>query len=132
MFYLEKQFADEIIAHALEDAPNECCGIVAGVNGEVKKLYRTTNTEHSPVKYNIDPQELFQAYKETEEKGWEFLAFYHSHTASEAYPSPTDVHLAAWPDCIYIIVSLMNRDTTVIRAFKIVDGQIQEEELQII
>ncbi len=131
MFQLPREYADEIIAHAREDAPNECCGILLGANGRIEKLYRANNPEASPVKYTIDPADMFKAYKEAEEKGWEFLAFYHSHTFSEAYPSPTDVRLATWPDSLYILVSLADNDNPVIRAFHIVDDQITEEELSI-
>ncbi|MFQ5934635.1 MAG: Mov34/MPN/PAD-1 family protein [Dehalococcoidia bacterium] len=129
MFQLPKKYANEIVAHAREDAPNECCGILAGTDGRVEKLYRTKNAEQSPVKYAIDPNDMFQAYKEAEERGWEFIAFYHSHTFSEPYPSPTDVRLATWPDSLYILVSLRNAENPEIRAFHIVDGRITEEEL---
>ncbi len=129
MFRLPRVYADEMVAHARDEAPNECCGILAGADGRVTQLYRARNAEASPVKYLIDSADLYRAYTEAEAKGWEFLAFYHSHTFSEAYPSPTDVRLATWPDSLYILVSLQNRDDPVIRAFYIVDGQITEEEL---
>ncbi|MBI2846569.1 MAG: M67 family metallopeptidase [Chloroflexi bacterium] len=132
MFYLEKRFVDEMVAQARAEAPNECCGIIAGANGHALKLYPTTNIERSPVMYRIDPKELFRIYKEVEDKGWEMLAFYHSHTFSEAYPSPTDVRLAAWPDSLYIVISLQKKDSPVIRAFRIVEGKITEEKLGMI
>lgn len=129
MFKLPKTFADEMIAHARADAPNECCGILAGVDRQVMRAYPTRNVEASPVKYLIDSGDLFKAYKDAEKNGWEFLAFYHSHTFSEAYPSPTDVRLATWPDSLYILVSLRNPENPQVRGFYIVDGRITEEEL---
>ncbi|MBI2873178.1 MAG: M67 family metallopeptidase [Chloroflexi bacterium] len=128
---LPKGFADEIVAHALEDDPNECCGILAGKNGKVAKLYRMTNTAHSPYRYNMDPRELYRTYREIEDNGWEVLAIYHSHTHSEAHPSDTDVRLATWPDAYYILVSLMDKRQPVIRAFHIVDGKVTEEKLKV-
>ena len=132
MFYLEKQFADAMIAHARAETPNECCGILAGAKGKVTRLYRTTNAEKSPFRYNIDPNDQLHIYKEIEKNGWDFLGIYHSHTHTEAYPSAVDIKLALWPDSIYFIISLMDMDRPVIRVFKIVDGQVSEELAEII
>ena len=129
IFHLSKPHRDRMIAHAQAEAPNECCGILAGIDSEIKWVYRTKNVEASPVKYLIDSRDMFRAYKKAEAKGGEFLAFYHSHTFSEAYPSPTDVRLASWPEAIYLLVSLMDRDNPHIRAFQIVDGEIREQNL---
>lgn len=132
MFYLEKKYADEMIRHARSEAPNECCGILAGSNDRVTKLYRSTNAEGSPVRYNIDPQELLAIYKEIEDKDWELLGIYHSHTHTEAYPSATDVTLALWPESLYFIISLKDPGQVVIRAFQIIEGEISEPELRIV
>ena len=129
MLALPKKFIDEMIDHARKEAPNECCGIIAGQDRRAVKLFRAKNSEASPYRYNVDPQELFRIYRECDEKSWEFLAIYHSHTASEAYPSPTDVRLAFWPDAYYVLVSLQDPEKPVVRAFRIVDGQVSEEEL---
>ena len=130
MLTLPQAFIDEMIAHALEDAPNECCGIIAGRDGRAVKLFRAQNSEASPYRYNVDPKELFRIYRECDENGWEFIVIYHSHTASEAYPSSTDVRLAFWPETFYVLVSLMNRENPVARAFRIEDGRVSEEELR--
>jgi proteasome lid subunit RPN8/RPN11 len=127
---LEQQYVDEMIAHAVEDAPNECCGIIAGSNDRATKLYRTRNSEQSPYRYNVDPKDLLRIFRECDENDWEFLAIYHSHTASEAYPSPTDVRLAFWPEARYILVSLENADQPVVRAFRIEDGEVTEEPIE--
>ena len=131
MFHLPRRFAEEIIAHAREEAPNECCGIVAGPPGRVEAVYRTTNTLASPTRYSIDPQEILRITREAEERGWELLAFYHSHTHSPAYPSATDIQLAFWPDSLYLIVSLADPGRPVIRGFYLRDGQVAEEEVAI-
>jgi len=126
---LSQSFIDEIIAHALEDAPNECCGIIAGEDGRAVKLFRAKNAEASPYRYSVEPKDLFRIFRECEENGWSFLAIYHSHTASEAYPSPTDVRLAFWPEAYYVLVSLQDAGKPVVRAFRILDGEITEEEV---
>ena len=131
MLTLPKAFIDEMIAHAREDAPNECCGIIAGQDGRAEKLFRAKNTEASPYRYNVDPKDLFRIHRECDQNGWDFLAIYHSHTASEARPSPTDVRLAFWPESFYVLVSLMQPDDPVIRAFRIVDGRVSEDELTV-
>ena len=129
MLSLPQAFVDEMIAHALEDAPNECCGIIAGQDGRAVKLFRAQNSEASPYRYNVDPKDLFRIYRQCEDNGWEFIVIYHSHTASEAYPSATDVRLAFWPETHYVLVSLMNRENPVLRAFRIEDGRVSEEEI---
>jgi len=130
MLTLPGAFIDDMVAHAKEEAPNECCGIIAGVNGDATKLFRARNSEASPYRYSVDPKDLFRIYRECEENDWNFLAIYHSHTASEAYPSPTDVRLAFWPEAYYILVSLQDSANPVVRAFRILDGAVAEEELR--
>ena len=130
-FYLAKQYADQMIAHAHSQAPLECCGILAGANGRVIKVYPATNIEQSPVRYNIDPSEILRIHKDIEEKGWELLGIYHSHTHTEAYPSPSDIQLAFWSDSIYFIISLQNPKQLVIRAFLIEDKKVKEIPLKI-
>jgi proteasome lid subunit RPN8/RPN11 len=131
VFVLERKYADEIIGQAREEAPNECCGVLAGRDGRVEKLFRAVNAEKSPYRYNVDPDDLFRIYRECDDNGWDFLAIYHSHTHTEAYPSPTDVGLAAWADSTYIIVSLADAESPVLRAFLIQNGGVSEEELRI-
>jgi [CysO sulfur-carrier protein]-S-L-cysteine hydrolase len=127
---LPQSFVDEMVTHAREDAPNECCGIIAADNGRAVKLFRAKNSEASPYRYSVEPKDLFRIYRECEGNGWSFLAIYHSHTASEAYPSPTDVRLASWPEAYYVLVSLQDTAKPVVRAFRILDGAISEEEIE--
>ena len=131
MVRVEKRFYDEMIAHALEDDSIECCGVLAGTAGSFQKLYRMTNAENSPYRFSWDPKELLPVWTDMEDNDWEHRAVYHSHTHSEAYPSSTDVRLAAWPEAYYIIVSLMNKTEPVIRAFRIIDGAVIEEALEV-
>ncbi len=129
---LPQEYADAMVRHALEEDPNECCGILSGQGGRVMAHYRITNSEASPYRYNMAPQELLRALQDTERHDWEFIAFYHSHTHSAAYPSTTDVRLAEnWPDPFYILVSLADKQHPVVRAFRIAEGQVSEEPLTV-
>ena len=131
MLSLPRSHSDEIIAHAREDAPNECCGIIAGNDGSATQLYRALNAEASPYRYNVDPKDLLRIYRDIDGNGWDVLAIYHSHTHTEAYPSPTDVKLAAWPEAYYVIVSLEDDAKPVLRSFRIEDGQVTEATLEV-
>lgn len=129
---LEKRYLDEMVAHAIEDAPNECCGIIAGKDGRATKLFRAENSEASPYRYNVASQDLLRIFRECEENDWSFLVIYHSHVMSEAYPSPTDIRLALnWPDPYYVLVSLADKDKPVVRAFRILDGAVTEELIEV-
>ena len=119
------------MAHALEDDPNECCGILAGKDGAIMNLYRMINIEASPYRYRMNPKELLEVYSQIDDRGWEIVAIYHSHTHSEAYPSATDVRLATWPESRYILVSLLDKENPPIRAFYIEDGTVIEEDVTI-
>jgi proteasome lid subunit RPN8/RPN11 len=132
MFRIEGHFVQEMVAQSRKEAPDECCGILAGPPGQVAALYRTTNASASPVRYSIDPKEILRIAQEVEEKDWEMTAFYHSHTHSQAYPSATDIQLAFWPDSLYLIISLSDPQQPVIRGFYMRDGQVAEEELEIV
>jgi len=128
---LPKRFADEIIKHAGTEVPNECCGLLAGKNGTVLEVFRCESTEKSPYRYYLDPKDQIRIMREMDRKGWDLVGIYHSHTHTEAYPSKTDVELAFYPEALYFIVSLEDRNAPVIRAFRITDGQIAEEEVVI-
>ena len=132
MLTLAQSYIDEMIAHSREDDPNECCGIIAGKDGAATQLYRAKNAEASPYRYNVDPKDLLRIYRDLESHDWDVFVIYHSHTHTEAYPSPTDKQLAAWPDAIYVIVSLEDKETPVVRAFQIKDEQVSEEELRVV
>mgnify|MGYP002840301063 CR=1 FL=1 len=124
-----------MVAHALEEYPNECCGILAGNDNQVTHVYRITNSTKSPYRYLMDSQEQLNAMNDAESKNINLLAFYHSHTHSSAYPSPTDVRMAlqsGWLDIYYVLVSLENKTVPQIRAFVVEDGgNIHENEVQV-
>ncbi len=126
------EIRDAMVQHALEEDPNECCGILAGAGGMVLHHYRITNTEKSPYRYSMDGRELNRVLIELDDNGWEMQVIYHSHTHSPAYPSDTDVRLAAnWPDPYYLLVSLMDKQSPDVRLFIIADGNVVEEPVVI-
>ena len=134
---LPRAYADEIIAHARQEAPNECCGIIAGNGGTATKLYRAINAAASPYRYEVDPKDLFRISKEIDAQNWEIFAIYHSHLATAARPSPTDIKLAYYPEAYYVLVSLgdpdkpdIGPDSPDLRAYRIIDGQVMEEEIE--
>ncbi len=129
---LDKSQLAALIAQAQRDAPNETCGVIAGKDGRALEIFPLNNIDTTPrVRYNADPHELLAAFKKMDEQNWEHLAIYHSHPASEAYPSGTDVARAFYPDAIYILISLMNPAQPNVRAFRIVDEKISEEILEV-
>ncbi|MCH8199453.1 MAG: M67 family metallopeptidase [Chloroflexi bacterium] len=121
-----------MVAHAIEEDPNECCGLLSGKDGKLTGHYRMRNAEQSPYRYSMDGKELLMTLREIEDGGAELQVIYHSHTHSPAYPSATDVRLATWPDASYLLVSLENRDDPDIRVFRIVDGEVTEEPVAIV
>jgi [CysO sulfur-carrier protein]-S-L-cysteine hydrolase len=127
---IPKAIYEELLEHAREDAPNECCGLIGGEDGVARTVYRARNAEASPLRYNLDPRDQFRIMTEMEERGEELAAIYHSHTASPAYPSQTDINLAAYPDALYLIVSLAAGEKD-LRGFRIVDGEVTEVDLEI-
>ena len=119
-----------IIDHAMRDAPRECCGIIAGRDGVPLRLYETRNVAEGNRFFEIDPAQLIDLeFRELPAHGTEIVAIYHSHPESPAYPSPTDVELAYWPDAMFLICSLANRDQPEIRGFRIRNGAIDEVTL---
>jgi proteasome lid subunit RPN8/RPN11 len=124
---------DEMVAHAREDLPNECCGLIGGADGEARTLYRARNAFASPFSYRVDPADQYRIIeKEMRERGEELVAIYHSHTKSPAYPSQTDLNEAvSWPEQVYLIVSLADPEAPDVKAFWLKDEKIAEAELVI-
>lgn len=127
---IPNQIYEELLDHARAEVPNECCGLIGGRDGEPRTVYRARNAEASPLRYNLDPQDQFRIMSEMEERGEDLSAIYHSHTASPAYPSQTDINLAAYPDALYLIVSLAEGEEP-LRGFTITDGEVSEVELTV-
>jgi [CysO sulfur-carrier protein]-S-L-cysteine hydrolase len=129
---ISQALVDEMVAHAREDLPNECCGMVAGVDGEATEVIRVANAAASPLRYEMDPQAQYEAWKSIEDEGRELLAIYHSHTKSAAYPSQTDVNQAvAWPDQVYVIVSLADEEAPDVKGYFLKDLRIADAEISI-
>jgi proteasome lid subunit RPN8/RPN11 len=123
---------DAMVAHAREAPPTECCGLVGGIDGEATEVIRVENAAASPLRYEMDPKAQYDAYKAIEDAGHQLLAIYHSHTKSAAYPSQTDVNQAvAWPDQVYVIVSLEDRDAPDVKAYWLKDLKIADAEITV-
>lgn len=123
---LPRAAVDEMVAHCLSERPNEACGILGAEGGTIVKVFRMTNASASPVRYSLDPREQFAVYKALDDNGWDLAGVFHSHTRTEAYPSPTDVRLAS-EDVPYLIVSLAS-DPPSVRAFRIVKENWTDEQ----
>ena len=118
---------EEIIAHAREEAPNECCGLVAVRDGEATDVRRAVNQAASPLKFEVDGLEVLHALDEFEDAGAELGAIYHSHTRTPPYPSQTDINFAAnWPGVEWIIVGLDRGGEATVRTYLIEDGNVRE------
>jgi [CysO sulfur-carrier protein]-S-L-cysteine hydrolase len=129
---ISQQLIDEMISHAREDLPNECCGLISGKNGQALSVHRITNEEHSHLRYRMHGQEEYDARKAIEAAGEEILGAYHSHTRSHAYPSQTDVNQAtAWPELIYVIVSLEDEEAPDVKAYDLADLKIADVHLDV-
>ena len=121
---------DRIVAHAREEAPNECCGIVGARDGDAVELYPVRNAAASPLRYEMDPKDQLRVFEALDEEGLDVGAIYHSHTRSDPLPSQTDINLAFYPDAVYVIVGVAGEEDDV-RAWRIVDGKVSETSLEV-
>lgn len=131
MIYITKNFFEQIVEYSKRELPNEACGILSGKTGRVEKVYEMANAEKSPETFFMDAREQLKVMKEIRNRGEEMIGIYHSHVASEAYPSSHDVELALYPEVSYVIISIKDKNNPSVRSFKIVEGKINEEELRI-
>ncbi len=125
---MARDLYEEIVAHAREDAPKECCGMIASRAGEAVKVYRAENAAASALRYEIDGAEQYRIQMAIDDADLDLGAIYHSHTRSEPYPSQTDINLAFYPEALYLIVGVAGAEPLV-RAFTIRDGSVSEAEL---
>ena len=123
---------DAIVAHARRDHPDEACGMVAGIGERPTRVIEMTNTARSPTFYEMDSMEVLRTLRGMDDADEELLAIYHSHTATEAYPSRTDISIAGFPEAHYILVSTRDPDSVEFRSFRIEDGQVTEEEVVVV
>ena len=126
---IPKALAEVMVEHCQAERPNEACGVLASSEDGLTEVFPMANVVASPVRYALDPKEQFTVYRKLDEEGWELGGVYHSHTRTEAYPSPTDVRMAS-EDVPYVIVSLASEPAS-IRAFRIVKANWTDEEGEI-
>jgi proteasome lid subunit RPN8/RPN11 len=125
---------DAIVAHARADHPDEACGIVAGPAGtdRPERFVPMLNAARSPTFYEFDSMDLLRLYRELDDRDEEPVVIYHSHTATEAYPSRTDITLAQEPGAHYVLVSTRDPETVEFRSYRIVDGVVTEEPVEVV
>jgi proteasome lid subunit RPN8/RPN11 len=134
---IDQAIHDAIVAHARADHPDEACGVVAGPAGSDRpsRFVPMANAERSPTFYTFDSTEQFKVWKEMDDRDEEPVVIYHSHTATEAYPSRTDTDLASEPNAHYVLVSTRDADGLgdfQFRSYRIVDGVATEEEVVVV
>jgi len=131
---IDQALIDAMIAHARRDHPDEACGVIAGPAGSDRpeRFIPMVNAARSPTFYEFDSMDLLKLYREMDSRDEEPVVVYHSHTATEAYPSRTDISYASEPNAHYLLVSTREPDTEEVRSFRIVDGVVTEEEVTII
>ncbi|MFJ6987605.1 MULTISPECIES: Mov34/MPN/PAD-1 family protein [unclassified Streptomyces] len=137
MLTITRDLVDRIVAHARKDHPDEACGVIAGPAGSDRpeRFVPMPNAAMSPTFYEFDSGDLLRLYRDMDDRDEEPVVVYHSHTATEAYPSRTDVSLASEPNAHYVLVSTADTDGLgefQFRSYRIQDGEIREEEVRIV
>ncbi|WP_037252834.1 Mov34/MPN/PAD-1 family protein [Kibdelosporangium aridum] len=134
MLQIRRDLVAEMVAHARRDHPDEACGVIAGPDGtdRPERFVPMTNAARSPTFYEFDSAEQFQLYREMDRNDEVPVVIYHSHTATEAYPSRTDIALASEPGAHYVLVSTRHPDEIELRSYRIVDGQVTEEPVEVV
>jgi proteasome lid subunit RPN8/RPN11 len=126
---------EQVVAHALADPANEVCGVVsvdADNGASALKVHRAVNIHASPLKFQIEPQELLALWNACEQEGGELGVIYHSHVRSAPYPSQTDINFAAnWPGVEWLIVGLANGAEPEVRSYLIEDGNVREVPVEV-
>jgi proteasome lid subunit RPN8/RPN11 len=134
---IAREILDAIVAHAKKDHPDEACGVVAGARNSDRptRFIPMVNAAMSPTFYEFDSADLLALYREMDDRDEDPVVVYHSHTATEAYPSRTDIALASEPDAHYVLVSTREHGNAAgpveIRSYRIVDGNVSEEEIRV-
>jgi len=134
MLTISKELHDKIVAHARADHPDEACGVLAGPAGSDRpeRFIAMENAERSPTFYRFDSGEQFRVWTQMDEADEEPVVIYHSHTATEAYPSRTDISYASEPNAHYVLVSTREPDSTEFRSYRIADGVVTEEPVTVV
>ena len=132
MLAIKREIVKEIIAHALQEDPRECCGILAGNDNLITHIFKLTNVEADPDKYWMDPKEQIQTFEEIDRLNLELLGIYHSHPHSSPSPSPVDIMRAFYPTIAFFIISLLNAEKPELRAFEIVKRKVKEKKFKVL
>ena len=134
MLTIDAAIREQIIAHARADHPDEACGVVAGPVGSDRpvRFIPMANAARSTTFYEFDSMDLLKLYREMDDRDEVPVIVYHSHTATEAYPSRTDISYASEPDAHYVLVSTRDPDEVEFRSFRIVDGEVTEEPVTVV
>jgi proteasome lid subunit RPN8/RPN11 len=131
MLRIPRDIYDDLIAHARDGFPLEICGILGGREGTVEQAFRMTNVDASNEHFTMEPREQFAVVRQLRAAGMEMLAVYHSHPESPARPSEEDIRLALTPDVSHVIISVMDRERPDLKSFRISDGVVTPEEVEI-
>jgi proteasome lid subunit RPN8/RPN11 len=133
MLTISADLRAQILAHARADHPDEACGVIAGPESSDRpeRFIPMLNAERSPTFYRFDSLEQLRVWREMDDRGEEPVVIYHSHTATEAYPSRTDISYASEPGAHYVLVSTRDPDRDDFRSFRIVDGEVTEEDVAV-
>jgi [CysO sulfur-carrier protein]-S-L-cysteine hydrolase len=133
MLTISPALREKIVAHARADHPDEACGVIAGPvgSGRPERFIPMLNAERSPTFYRFDSLEQLRVWREMDDRDEVPVVIYHSHTATEAYPSRTDISYASEPEAHYVLVSTRDPDTVEFRSYRIVDGAVTEEEVTV-
>ncbi|WP_020500672.1 Mov34/MPN/PAD-1 family protein [Sciscionella marina] len=134
MLSIGRDLVDAILAHARRDHPDEACGVIAGPEGSDRpvRMIEMINAERSPTFYRFDSSEQLKVWREMDAADEEPVVIYHSHTATEAYPSRTDISYASEPNAHYVLVSTREPDSHEFRSYRILDGVVTEEDVSIV
>ena len=138
MLVITQELVDAMVAHAKEDHPDEACGVVTGAQGSDRptRFIPMPNAAMSPTFYEFAPADLLALYQDMDARDEEPVVVYHSHTATEAHPSRTDIGLASEPNAHYVLVSTREHGNAAgpveVRSFRIVDGEATEEEITVV
>jgi proteasome lid subunit RPN8/RPN11 len=132
MIRIPKSILNGMVEHAKRESPLECCGILGGRDHTVERAFELQNAEKSPFRYSIAGQEQLRVFEEMEKESIDMIAVYHSHTHTIPFPSETDVKLTFYPEVASIIISLMEEQNPVVKAFRIGKEAIYLEEIEII
>ena len=133
MLALGASVRDAVVAHARRDHPDEACGLIVGPvgSGRPERVIEMVNAARSMTQYEFEPSEQLRVYRELDDRDEEVVVVYHSHTATEAYPSRTDVRHASQPEAHYLLVSTRHPESAELRSYRIIDSEITEEEVRI-